>query len=170
MAAGVLLSGGGIAKCMRAFCCRHIFEYCGKNVNIERGVSFGKGDKVRLGNNSGIGINARIKRNTIIGDYVMMGPNFVVQESRHSFDRTDIPMGLQPTLPPQQVVIEDDVWLGADVMVVGNRTISKGSIIAARTVVVKNFPSYSIIGGNPSRLIRNRKEDESTADTPAADE
>lgn len=126
-------------------------------MNIERGASFGLGDKVRLGDNSGIGVNARIKRNTIIGNYVMMGPNFVVQESRHSFDRTDIPMGIQPALPHQQVIIEDDVWIGADVMVVGNRTVSTGSILAARTVLVKNFPPYSIIGGNPSRLIRSRK-------------
>lgn len=161
--------GGRIAKSIRSFCCRHIFEYCGNNVNIERGASFGKGDKVRLGNNSGIGINARIKRNTIIGDYVMMGPNFVVQESRHSFDRTDIPMGLQPILPHQQVTIEDDVWIGADVMIIGTRTVSKGSIIAARTVLVRNFPPYSIIGGNPSRLIRSRKADNSQVVESVAD-
>lgn len=151
------MPGGKIAKKFRVFCCRHIFEYCGKNVNVERGASFGKGDKVRLGNNSGIGVNARIKRNTIIGNDVMMGPGFVVQESRHSFDRTDIPMSHQPVLPHQQVIIEDDVWIGADVMIIGNRTVSNGSILAARTVLVKNFPPYSIIGGNPSRLIKNRK-------------
>ncbi|MDE6366045.1 MAG: acetyltransferase, partial [Muribaculaceae bacterium] len=45
---------------------------------------------------------------------------------------------------------------GADVMVVGNLRIRRGSILAARAVVVKNFPEMSIIGGNPSRLIRSR--------------
>ena len=89
----------------------------------------------------------------------MMGPRFVVQESRHSFDRTDIPMALQNVLPPQQVIIEDDVWIGADVMAVGNRRVSGGSILAARTVLVKDFPPFSIVGGNPSRLIRCRKDE-----------
>ncbi|MDE6397091.1 MAG: acyltransferase [Muribaculaceae bacterium] len=149
--------GGKIWRSFRVFCCRNIFEYCGKNINIEHGASFGPGTNVRIGNNSGLGVNARIKRNTVIGDNVMMGPGFVVQESRHCFDRTDIPMNQQPVLPPQQVIIGNDVWIGSDVMAIGNRHIADGSIIGARTVLVKDFESYSIVGGNPSRLIRNRK-------------
>lgn len=142
---------------MRVWCCRHIFAECGKEVNIERGVYFGNGRNVRLGSRSGLGVNARIKDNTIIGNDVMMGPNFVVQESRHSFERTDIPMGQQPELPPQQVIIGNDIWIGADVMIIGNRRVADGSILAARTVLTKEFPAYSIIGGNPSRLLRSRR-------------
>lgn len=144
---------------MRVFSCRHIFEFCGENVNIERVAYFGLGDKVRLGNNSGIGIDAHIKRNTIIGNHVLMGPRFIVQESLHSFERTDIPIGQKPVLPNQQVIFEDDIWIGSEVMVLGNRTISKGCILGARTLVVKDFPPYSIIGGNPSRLIRSRLDE-----------
>lgn len=152
--------GGQLGKAMRVWCCRHIFASCGKDVNIERGAYFGSGRNVCLGSRSGIGLNARIKDNTVIGNDVMMGPNFVVQESRHAFDRTDIPMGQQAGLPPQQVIIGNDVWIGADVMIVGNRRVNDGSILAARTVLVKVFPPYSIIGGNPSRLIRSRKQPE----------
>lgn len=147
---------GKISKALRVWCCRHIFEYCGKNVNVERGAYFGPGTQVRLGDNSGLGVNCRIKRNTVIGKDVLMGPGFVVQESRHKFDRTDITIGAQGERPPQQVVIGDDVWIGSDVMVVGQRTVPTGCILAARTVLVKDFEPYSIIGGNPSRLIRKR--------------
>ena len=65
-------------------------------------------------------------------------------------------MGQQPELPPQQVVIGNDIWIGADVMIIGNRHVADGCILAARTVLTKEFPAYSIIGGNPSRLIRSR--------------
>ncbi len=102
--------GGKCARWLRVWCCRHIFEYCGKDVNIERGAYFADGAHVRLGDRSGIGLNAHLKNNTIIGTDVMMGPGFVVQESRHAFARTDIPINRQGELPPQQVVIEDDIW------------------------------------------------------------
>lgn len=69
-------------------------------------------------------------------------------------------MGQQQGLPLQQVIIGNDVWIGADVMIVGNRRVNDGSILAARTVLVKEFPPFSIIGGNPSRLIRSRKQAE----------
>ncbi|MFV0176248.1 acyltransferase [Empedobacter falsenii] len=110
-----------------------------------------------MDDNSGIGINCRILNNTIIGKNVMMGPNCYFLESLHRFDRVDIPMCDQgSTHERSQVIIEDDVWFGREVMVIGSKKIAKGSIIGARTVLVKNFPEYSIIGGNPSKYIRSR--------------
>jgi maltose O-acetyltransferase len=53
-------------------------------------------------------------------------------------------------------VIEDDVWIGMNVLITPGRYIKKGSIIAAGCVLCKNFPEYSIIGGNPSKLIKSR--------------
>lgn len=58
--------------------------------------------------------------------------------------------------PP--VVIEDDVWIGGHVMINVGRTIKKGIIIAAGSVVTKDFPEYSIIEGNPAKLIKSRIE------------
>ena len=58
--------------------------------------------------------------------------------------------------PP--VVIEDDVWIGGHVIINAGRRIRKGTIIAAGSVVTKDFPEYSIIGGNPVKLIKIRKE------------
>lgn len=56
--------------------------------------------------------------------------------------------------PP--VVIEDDVWIGSNSIIMAGRKIAKGGIVAAGSVVTKDFPEYSIIGGNPARIIRSR--------------
>lgn len=131
----------------------------GGGTNIERMAWFGKGTEIELGDNSGIGINCHIHPNTKIGRDVMMGPNCYMLDSTHKFDRTDISMreqGKKTVAERCQVIIEDDVWIGRDVMILSSKTIKRGSIIGARTVLTKNFPEYSIVGGNPSRLIRNR--------------
>ena len=138
--------------------CRNIFEYCGKNVNIEKGAQFGAGDRIRIGDNSGLGINCHIPNGSIIGNYVMMGSNCFIHSRNHSFTRTDIPIREQGYTPEKPVVIEDDVWIGQDVTIMVGRHIRKGSIIAACSVVTKDFPEYSIIGGNPAKLIKNRKD------------
>ncbi len=148
-----------MAQKIRYICCKNIFKKIGKNVNIEKGAWFGKGQDIVIGDNSGIGYNAHILNNTIIGENVMMGPNLYMLESTHLFDRTDIPMILQGKKEARdQVVIGDDVWIGRDVMIIGSREIKKGSIIGARCLLTKNFPEYSVIGGNPSALIRSRIE------------
>lgn len=138
--------------------CKRIFLKCGKNVNVERMAWFGKGNKLCIGDNSGIGKNAHILNNTIIGDNVMMAPNCYMLESLHEFSRTDIPMRWQGNKNKrEQVIIGNDVWIGRDVMIIGSKHIQDGSILGARCVLTKEFPPYSIIGGNPSKLIRSRK-------------
>lgn len=66
---------GGVSSRLRYWACRNIFEYCGKNVNIEKGAWFGRGTRLRIGDNSGLGINCVIPDGSIIGNDVMMGPN-----------------------------------------------------------------------------------------------
>lgn len=90
----------------------------------------------------------------------MMGPNCYIHRRNHTFARTDIPMNKQGFSEPKSVVIEDDVWIGRDVTIMVGRRISKGSIIAANCVLTKDFPEYSIIGGNPSKFIRSRLTNE----------
>lgn len=148
--------GGGVSKKLRYLVCKNIFKKIGDNVNIERKAFFGSGLEIEIGSNSGLGINCNIPSNTIIGDNVMMGPNCYILARNHRFDRIDIPMCEQDFLPNQQTVIGDDVWIGRDVLMTPGRTIKNGSIIAGGCVLCKDFPEYSIIGGNPSRLIKSR--------------
>ena len=147
---------GSIGKALRYFLCKRIFKECGLNVNVEKGARFGSGLNICIGDNSGIGINAYIPEDTHIGKNVMMGPNCYVINSNHKYERIDIPMCEQGSIRTEPLCIEDDCWIGRDVLITGGRTIHKGSIIAARCVLTKDFPDYSIVGGNPSRLIKSR--------------
>jgi maltose O-acetyltransferase len=150
-----LIVGKTIRK-LRYLCCKHIFLYCGKNVNIERGANFGTGFRLKIGNNSGLGINCCVPANIEIGENVMMGPECYVLSINHAFDRVDIPMIEQHNTIEKKTVIEDDVWIGRQVLFTPGRTVRKGSIIGAGCVLSKDFPAYSIIGGNPSKLIKLR--------------
>ena len=145
-----------IGMYVRRFLCKRIFKSCGKQVNVERGAWFGSGRNVELGDYSGIGINAHIPSDTVIGKYVMMGPNVFILDVNHETSSIDTPMMFQGWQPRKTTIIEDDVWIGRDVFMTPGRHIQKGSIVAGRTVLCKDFPEYSIIGGNPSRLIRKR--------------
>ena len=147
---------GKFALRIRMYACKHLFEFCGKNVNVEKGASFGHGFRIRIGDNSGLGVNCVIPDGSVIGRDVMMGPNCYVHARNHRFDRTDIPMRLQGYYENKPVIIDDDVWIGRNVTIMVGRHISKGTIVAANSVVTKDFPPYSVIGGNPARLIRNR--------------
>ena len=55
-------------------------------------------------------------------------------------------------------VIEDDVWIGADALILSGLTIGKGAVIAAGSVITKTVPPYSVVGGNPARVLKFRFE------------
>ena len=149
---------GGISKKIRYLLCKNIFKHCGVNVIVERLAWFGTGRDIEIEDYSGIGINAKVYNNVKIGKNVMMGPNCFMLESTHLYSRVDIPMREQGRkMYRDKVIIGDDVWIGRDVLIIGSKEIKTGSIIGARCVLSKNFPDYSIVGGNPARLIRSRK-------------
>jgi len=85
----------------------------------------------------------------------MIGPNVVMRTANHNFLRTDIPMQVQGHLFGD-INIEDDVWIGANVTILGGVNIGRGSIIGAGAVVTKNVPSMAIAAGVPARLIKWR--------------
>ena len=139
---------GEVGRLSRRWACRHIFEYCGENVSIDKGAVFGKGF---------------IPNGSVIGDDVMMGTNVYVLSQNHRFDRTDIPMRKQGFSPAQPIIIDDDIWIGNNVNILVGRHIAKGSIIGIGSVLTKDFPAYSIVAGNPAKLIRSRIKSEDEA-------
>ena len=146
----------GIQK-IRLAIARYVFDYCGKNVNIEKGADFGTGSGIRIGDNSGLGVNCSVRGPLEIGENVMMGPDVIIMTSSHNVESTFLPMNQQGSLPKQKVIIGDDVWIGTRVIILPGVRVGTGSIIGAGAVVTKDVPDYAIVGGVPAKIIKFRK-------------
>lgn len=94
-----------------------------------------------------------------IGNYVVFGPSPTIMTGDHRMDVVGRYMfeveekSAESDLP---VVIEDDVWVGAHVTILKGVVLGRGSVVAAGSVVTKSFPPYSVIGGVPARLLKQR--------------
>ena len=149
---------GILSKKIRVAICRRLFKECGTDVNIECGAGFGGGSEICIGNGSGLGINCRLAGPVVVGSDVRMGPTVTIYRQNHIFDRTDISIGTQGLTPSIPLLICDSVWIGSNVIILPScRKIGKGAIIGAGAVVVKDVPDYSIVGGNPAKVIKIRK-------------
>lgn len=148
---------GKLYNSIRIWCVKHIFKKCGKISTIDRRAYFGTGRNIEIGDYSGIGENCIVPNNTIIGKYVMMAPEVHIVANNHNFNDVSKPMCVQgsPKNPPI-TIIEDDCWIGVRVIMTPGRHIKKGTIVAAGSVLTKDFDEYSIVGGNPAKLIRKR--------------
>jgi acetyltransferase-like isoleucine patch superfamily enzyme len=136
----------------------------GNNVSIHRnsiidctGGIRSLGEGLIVGNNVGFSPNCFIQvRGTVkIGDNVIFGPGVKIFSETHNFYSLEVPI-LQQGETRIGVVIEDNVWVGADVIILDGVKIGKESIIAAGTVVNKTIEPYSIIAGVPGKLIKKR--------------
>lgn len=151
---------GGIWNKFRIWVCRHIFKECGKVSTINRNIYFGDGHGVCIGDYSGIGANCSIPNDIHIEKYVMMGPDLYCITFGHEVSDTEKPMCFQGHVERREgenIVIDDDVWIGARVIISKRRHIGKGSILAAGAVVTHDVPEYAIVGGNPAKVIKMRK-------------
>nr|WP_070328418.1 acyltransferase [Exiguobacterium aurantiacum] len=141
-------------KKIRYFFAKSLISHMGKNVNIEQGSVFTR--DLIIGDNSGLGINSKVTRGVEIGDNVLMGPNCFLCTESHEFERTDIPIIQQGFKDVKSIKIKNDVWIGQNVIILPGVTIEKGCIIGAGSVVTKNIPEFSIVGGNPAKIIKKR--------------
>jgi virginiamycin A acetyltransferase len=92
------------------------------------------------------------------GDYVLLAPGVKVTPANHAFDSRDLPIRCQGFMSSKGgVVVEDDVWVGANAVLLDGTRIGRGAIIAAGAVVTGSVPAYEIWGGVPARKISERK-------------
>lgn len=149
--------GGKIWNGIRVFLCKRIFKHCGHIRTINRKVHFSTGSEIVIGDESGIGENTKIPYNSIIGNHVIISRNIFVLNRNHRYEDINTPINDQGFKEDLPIIIEDDCWLGMNSLYTPGRTIKKGSIIAMGSVLTKDFPEYSIVGGNPAKLIKSRK-------------
>jgi acetyltransferase-like isoleucine patch superfamily enzyme len=117
----------------------------------ELGVGLRVGPRTGIGAGSYIGCSGGID----IGADVMFGPGVRLFAEDHIFSSTDQTIKEQGVVRAP-IVIEDDCWLGSGVIVTSGVTIGRGSVVGAGSVVTRDVPPYSIVAGNPAKVVRNR--------------
>ncbi|WP_373493152.1 DapH/DapD/GlmU-related protein [Aquiflexum sp.] len=117
----------------------------------EAGVGLKVGNNSNIGPYSYIGCSGYIE----IGNNVMMSPRVSIYSENHNFSNPEIPMNEQG-VTRSFVKIGDDCWIAANSVILAGVTIGKGSVIAAGSIVTKDVPPYSIVGGNPAKILKSR--------------
>ncbi|MQB63668.1 acyltransferase [Lactobacillus reuteri] len=107
------------------------------------GGDYGKG--LYMGNNSSIGPNAYIgcSGKVSIGNNVMLGPKCSLFAENHNFADTNITIK-QQGVNQKGIIIEDDCWIGSNVVILDGVTIGKGSVVGAGSLVSKDIPAGSV--------------------------
>ena len=118
-----------------------------------------KGGFISIGNNTRFNMNVHINSSgggkISIGNNCLIGPNVVMRTANHSFDQIHIPIVYQGHISAD-IIIEDNVWLGSNVVVLPGITIGTGAVVGAGTVITKNVPKMSVVVGVPGKVIKYR--------------
>ncbi len=148
---------GKLGKKLRSACFCHWNKMQEEtDINIEKNVQLS--ERVTLGKHSGIGEKSILSGTVTIGNDVMIGPELMCYTTNHQTTRTDIPMIEQGFAGERPIIIGNDVWIGSRVIILGGVKIGDGAIIGAGSVVTHDVPPYSVVGGNPARIIKSRKQ------------
>ena len=138
----------------------HKTIWLGDHVVLMRGSSvYAELGLCRIGDRASVGMNTMIDANDggeiIIGNDVLIAINTVLRASNHESGDPTRPIREQGHTGGR-IVIEDDVWIGANVVIVPDVTIGSHSIVGAGAVVTRDVPPWSIVGGVPARVIGSR--------------
>ncbi|BDX39588.1 transferase [Tenuifilaceae bacterium CYCD] len=130
------------------------------NSTIEcTGVLRNLGEELVIGNNVGIAQNCfiQVRGKVIIEDNVIFGPNVSIFSENHRFDNVDLPVNKQG-VTRKGVKIESGVWIGTRAVILDGVTIGRNSVVAAGSIVNKDVPPFSIVGGVPAKVIKIREQ------------
>lgn len=133
----------------------------GKHTNIHPTVIIREGEYITIGEHCLINHNNLLQAgksqygSITIGNYVHTGVNVAMIAFNHGFYTREEPVKEQDYMDAP-IEIEDDVWIGAGSTILSGVTIGKGAIIAAGAVVNKDVPPYTIVGGVPAKVIKER--------------
>jgi len=128
---------------------------CGKNLKVNHKMT-GVGGDTHLGDNvsfNGMRIQGRGK--VVIGDNFHSGIECLMITQIHNYDHGKA-IPYDDTCILKDIIIEDNVWLGSRVIVLGGVRIGEGAIIQAGSCVVSDIPKYAIAGGHPAKVFKYR--------------
>ena len=138
---------------------KKLFKKTGTNFKITSPFYCDYGIHITIGENfyANFGCIFLDVNQIIIGDNVMFGPRVGLYTAGHPTDPNVRNEGYEFGLP---IIIEDNVWVGGNVVINPGVTIGRNSIIASGAVVTKNIPENVIAGGVPAKVIRHINEDD----------
>jgi acetyltransferase-like isoleucine patch superfamily enzyme len=126
----------------------------GANSTIEDFSAINNGvGPVIIGDRTKIGLSNTIIGPVTIGNDIRLAQNITLSGLNHNYEDINIPIHEQgvSTAP---ISIQDNTWIGANVVVLAGVTIGKHAIVAAGSIVTKDIPAYSVAVGNPARIIK----------------
>ncbi len=111
------------------------------------------GDEIRVGQNVFVNQNCTFYDlgGLDIADDVMIGPNVSILTAAHPLD----PLQRRSVTIGRPIVIEKGVWIAAGATILGGVTVGENSVVAAGSVVTRDIPPNTLVGGNPARVIRS---------------
>lgn len=115
-------------------------------------INNGVGDVI-IGDRTKIGLSNTIIGPVTIGNDIRLAQNITLSGLNHNYEDVNLPIHVQG-VSTSPIILEDDSWIGANVVVVAGVTIGKHSIVAAGSIVTKNIPPYSVAVGNPARVLK----------------
>lgn len=130
-------------------------KFCGSSVSIEHPVSFQGLEQISIDDDVSIAAFVHVWGNggLTIGKRVMIASNTSITTITHDHGRAD----MYKTIVAAPVVIEDDVWIGANSVIMPGVRLKKGCVIGAGSVVTKDVESMTIVAGVPARLLKTRE-------------
>ncbi len=142
---------------LRAFFWSFFLKKIGRGVHIMSNVTLMSPHNIEIGNHVLINTDTKIggQNGIHIGNYVLIGYNVNLVSENHAFSNPTKPIKHQGYFGGK-ITIEDDVWIGANAVILPSVTIGRGAIIGANAVVTKNVKPFTIVGGIPAKKIKNR--------------
>lgn len=142
----------------------HNFKLGAFSHMIASGTLSDLGQGISIGDNVGISEFAYLggAGGLRIGSDVIVGQYFSTHPENHVFTDPDVPIREQG-VTREGIEIGSGCWIGAKVTILDGVTLGCGCVVAAGSVVTRNFPDYSIIGGVPARVLKMRERP--TSDT-----
>jgi acetyltransferase-like isoleucine patch superfamily enzyme len=130
---------------------------CGEDITIRAGAQILVPGRVRLGNHVGIGYNSILhgNGNITLEDFTLLGDNNILATSSHPVEEVHFHNTWQ-----KPILIKQNVWLAAGVIVLPGVTIGENSVIGAGAVVTEDIPPNSVAVGVPARVVRTFTPDE----------